>query len=95
MSSLVVIGWPDWGGRAGRGFYLAAPERLRLALVRTVSILGLGRAFQPAKQSRSGLTQALHLPSSFQTASASYEQEIIGAFGNVRKAFGEIRNVEC
>lgn len=60
-----------------------------------ISFLGFGRALQPRKQSRSGLAQTLHLPISFQTASASYEQEIIGAFGNVRKAFGEIRNVEC
>lgn len=57
--------------------------------------LGLGRALQPSEQTRSCLTDRFHLPSSLQTASASYEQEIIGAFGNVRKAFGEIRNVEC
>lgn len=41
--------------------------------------LGLGRALQPSEQTRSGLTDRFHLPNSLQTASASYEQEIIGA----------------
>lgn len=50
---------------------------------------------QACQQTPRCIRQALHLPRSFQNASASYEQEIIGAFGNVRKAFGEIRNVEC
>lgn len=42
-------------------------------------ILGLGRAFQPRKQSRSGLTDRFHLPSSLRDAPASEMQEITGA----------------
>lgn len=48
-------------------------------------ILGLGRAFQPRKQSRSGLTDRFHLPSSLRDAPASEMQEITEGIPDERK----------
>lgn len=44
-----------------------------------INSLGLGRAFQPLQKPARAFANTLHLPNSLQTASASYEQEIIGA----------------
>ena len=50
-----------------------------------ISFLGLGRALQPAKQTRSGLTDRFHLPSSLRDAPASEMQEITEGIPDERK----------
>ena len=55
---------------------------------------GLSR-FKPLQKSLRGVGQCFQLCCSFLAATASYPQLAIGVFGNVRKAFGEIRNVQC
>lgn len=50
---------------------------------------------KPSKQSFRGVSQGFQVIRSFENAPASYEQLAIGGVGNVRKAFGEIQNVEC
>lgn len=50
---------------------------------------------QPSKQSFRGVAKGFQAIRSFENAPASYEQLAIGGVGNVRKAFGEIQNVEC
>lgn len=79
---------PAFGGiwKNVRTFRLLNPAR--------ISFLGSARV-QAGKQSSRRFANRFHVQNSLSDASASELHRTIGAIGNARKSFGEIRNVEC